>query len=265
MQADVAGAGEGSKAGLRMRYQSVPYFAAAAGKETERLGRETGFEQRFGEDRRDGGRFAGRLDHDSVAGDQRRDRHAAKDGEGEIPRRDHDAHAERQITHLIALAGQLHHGLRTGQTSHLPCVVFAEIDGLGDFGFRFGPGLTGLKDQPGIELELAFANDGGQTQRHADASFGRSFAPAGKVAPGQIDRPRGLFHGGFLQHAHHFIGTSGIDGGQFLIRADALTAQQQVVFTAQQRANLLLRRFHARAVFGRGEIGVRLVAKFRQT
>ena len=67
--------------------------------------------------------------------------------------------AQRQIDHFIALAGHLHHGLRAGQAQHLARVVFAEIDGFGDFGFGFGPGLAGFEHQPGVELELALAQN----------------------------------------------------------------------------------------------------------
>ncbi len=61
-----------------------------------------------------------------------------------------------QIAHLIAFAGQLHDILRPRQPQHFARVVFAEIDGLGDLGFRFGPGLAGFEDHPGVELVLAF-------------------------------------------------------------------------------------------------------------
>ena len=122
-------------------------------------------------------------------------RHAAQNRQREIPRRNHDADAQRQIAHLIALAGKLHHGLRTGQAQHLARIIFAEVDGLGDFRFRFRPGLARFEHQPGVEFELALADQRGRFQEHSDTilrpasgsirrNSGTRFRPPGWPVPG---------------------------------------------------------------------------------
>ena len=63
---------------------------------------EAGLEQHLGELGGDGRGLARRLDHDGIAGDQRRHGHARQNGEREIPWRNHHAHAEREVDHLVA-------------------------------------------------------------------------------------------------------------------------------------------------------------------
>ena len=149
--------------------------------------RKAGLEQCFRKDRRDGGRFAGRLDYHRVAGHQRRRRHAAENGQGEIPRRNHDADAKRQIAHFIALARQLDDGLRSGEAKHFARVIFAEIDGLGDLGFRLRPGFAGFEDQPGVELVFAFPDQRGHAEQQGNALFGVRFRPLREIPVRPLD------------------------------------------------------------------------------
>jgi hypothetical protein len=97
------------------------------------------------------------FDDGDIAGDQRRHGHPHHDGQREIPWRNHHPDAQRDVDHLVVLAGQLDHRLRTGEPLHFAGVVFAEIDGFGDVGVGFGPGFAGFVDQPGVEFELAMA------------------------------------------------------------------------------------------------------------
>ncbi len=138
---------------------------------------EAGFQQNFGELGGDGGRLARRLDDGRVARHQRGHGHARQDGEREVPWRNHHAHAQRDVDHLVVLAGKLVDPLRAGQAQHFAGVVLAEIDAFGNVGFGFGPGLAGLRHQPGVELHLAGAQDAGGLQQQADALGGGRAAP----------------------------------------------------------------------------------------
>src|SRR5579871_4367970 len=158
-QADIATAGEADEAGFGMLHEHVAYRGTAAGEERETVFGETGFEEDFGELRRDSGGFARRLHNGRVAGDQRSHGHANQNGQWKIPGRDHDAHAQGQVKQLILFAGELMDFLRTGQADHFARVIIAKIDRLGDVGFGLQPSLSGLVDEPGVELELAAAQD----------------------------------------------------------------------------------------------------------
>ena len=137
-QTDFTGAGKGNEAGLRMGDKCVADFRAAAHAEMQRARWKPGFAQDFDEFRGDDGGFAGRFQHHCIAANQRGDGGAGENGERKIPRRNHNAHAERQIHHFALFAGHLHDGTGRGVAQHLARVVFAEVDGLGGVGLRFG-------------------------------------------------------------------------------------------------------------------------------
>ena len=99
---------------------------------------------------------------------QRRHGHAAEDREREIPGRDHDAHAECEISELAVFARHLHDGLRAAEPLHFARVVFAKINRFRGFGFSFGPGLAGFENQPRIEIEFAFAKQRGRADEHVN-------------------------------------------------------------------------------------------------
>ena len=84
-----------------------PTVRSAAGQQRERALREAGFQQHLGELGGDGGGLARRLDDGRVARHQRGHRHARQDGQREVPWRNHHAHAQRDVDHLVALAGKL--------------------------------------------------------------------------------------------------------------------------------------------------------------
>src|ERR1039458_2206793 len=256
-----SGAGEGDEAGLGVLDDDVTDGRAAAGEEREgRLG-EAGFEKHFGELGGDGGSFAGGFDDGGVAGDERGDGHADEDGEREIPWRNDDADAERDVDHFVVLAGELDDGLRRGETVHIARVVLAEIDGFGDVRVGFGPGFAGFVDQPGVELKLAEAQNAGGLEGHEDALGGGSGGPLREGGVGGINGAIGERGGRAVMDADDFGGIGRIDGRELIAGGDGLMADAQGIFAAEFGAHLFEGRFHGLPVGGLGEIGDGFVAE----
>ena len=90
---------------LRVLDERIADRRAAAGQEVQHAVRHARLVARLEEHRGDAGRVGGGLQHDRVAGDDRGGRHAGQDREREVPRRDHDADAERDVLELVSLAG----------------------------------------------------------------------------------------------------------------------------------------------------------------
>ena len=189
VQADFARAGEGDVARLGMRDDRVAEARAGAGAEVDHALGHAGFFEQFDKLRGDGRRVARRLQDDGVAADDRGQRHAGHDGAGEIPRRNHRAHAERNVHQRVALAGQLDRRLRLGEAQRFARVELAEVDGLGDVGVGLGPVLADFEDQPRHVFHLALAHQVADAEQQAGALFDRG------AAPGFEGLQRGL-HGG---------------------------------------------------------------------
>ena len=119
VQSHFARAREGDVAGLRMRHHRISESSARARTEVHHAFRHAGFFQQFDELRRNGRRIAGGLQDHRVAADNRGQRHAGHDRAGKIPRRNHRAHAQRNVEQLIALSRQLHRRLSLGQAQRL--------------------------------------------------------------------------------------------------------------------------------------------------
>lgn len=83
------------------------HVLAPAGEKLEGRRRDTGLEEHLVEAEAGQRRLLGGLHDDGVAGDQRRGGHAGEDRQREVPRRDHDAHAAREVPGDILLAGDV--------------------------------------------------------------------------------------------------------------------------------------------------------------
>ena len=105
------------------------------------------------------GRRAGRLEHDGVAGDDGRGGHAGHDRAREVPRRDDDADAQRDVVQL-GLVVRLGIGrMRLAQPQHLAAVELQEVDRLRGVGVGLDPRLAGFEHHQRAELVLALAHD----------------------------------------------------------------------------------------------------------
>src|SRR5207244_11848345 len=67
--------------------------------------------------------------------------------------------AQRNVEDVVALSRQLYWRLYLGQAQRLAAVEFAEVNRLSNIRISFAPILADLKNQPGAEFELAFAQD----------------------------------------------------------------------------------------------------------
>ena len=187
-----------------MADDEVTNLSARAGKELETLWWEACFVEDLHKLGGDGGSFAGWFDDDSVASDECGDGHANEDGEGEVPGRNDDAHAEAEVGELSVFAGHLDEGFGLRVAQHLACVVVAEIDSLSGVGFCLQPVLAGLENHPGVELALAALEDCGGAEEAGGALLGGNGAPGGEVGVGKLDSAIGLLGCGLLMDADQF-------------------------------------------------------------
>ena len=74
--------------------------------------------------------------------DDRRRRHADHDRAGEVPRRNHDADAERDVDHLVFLAFDRDDRLRLRVAQRFARVELEEVDRFGGVAVGFGPALA---------------------------------------------------------------------------------------------------------------------------
>ena len=80
---------------------------ALSGQQRDRRRRHSAGAERLHEHQRASRRLLGRLEHDRVAGGERRGGHPARDRDREVPGRDHRHHAAWSVPHLVSLAGDL--------------------------------------------------------------------------------------------------------------------------------------------------------------
>ena len=130
-----------------------------------------------------------------------------------------------------------------------------------DVGFGFRPGFAGFVDQPGIELELAFADKRGGAPQHRDARGGGRGAPLREEGVGVLNRSIGKVLGGFVMNANHFVGVRRIQRLEQIARLMAFAANQDGIFAAELGAHLSQGALHRLAVFRDGEIYCGFVLK----
>ena len=154
---------------LRVRDDGVAEGGAGAGAEVDDAVGQAGLFEDFDEFGGDGGRVDRGLEDDGVAGDDGGGGHAGHDGEGEVPRRNDGADAERNVEELVALAGILDGRGGVVEAQRFAGVELEEVDGLAYVGVGFGPVLADLVGEPRAELEFALANEccGAEEQRGA--------------------------------------------------------------------------------------------------
>ena len=107
------------------------------------------------------GRLLGGLEHDGVAGRERRRGHPARDREREVPGRDHRDHAARaRSCSSLRSPGTCSSGRPVLELDRAAGVVLEEVDRLADVGVGLGPRLGALADLERGELEPALAQPG---------------------------------------------------------------------------------------------------------
>ena len=158
LEPDGARAGEGDHVHARVAHERGPHLAVA-GKERERVARHAGRVERLDERAGARGRLLGRLQHRRVPGRERGGGHAARDGEREVPGRDHRCDAARRVAHGVPLARHLDERAALVERDRLERVVLEEVDRLAHVAIRLRPRLRALAHLKRRELEPPLAQD----------------------------------------------------------------------------------------------------------
>ena len=164
-QPDLLRSREGDVARLRVVNDHVAHLAARPGHEVDDARGDARLFQKLEELVGDGRRVRRGLQDDGVSGDERGGGHPRHDGEREVPRRDDDADAERNVFEPIVLALDTRQRLRRGVAQHLSRVELAEVYGLGGVGVGLRPRLRHLVNHPRGEVVSALAQKRGHAEQ----------------------------------------------------------------------------------------------------
>ena len=143
-----------------MAHERGPDIALAR-EQRQRLRRDATGAQRLDEPRGGRGRLLGGLEHDRVAGHERRRGHSARDREREVPGRDHGDDPARGVAEFVALARDLQQRAAVTELDRRPRVVLEEVDRLADVGVGLEPWLCAFAHFERGQLEPALAHPGG--------------------------------------------------------------------------------------------------------
>ncbi len=234
---------------------------AGAGAEIDDAGGKAGFFEDFHEAGGDGGRIAGGFEDDSVAGDDGGGGHAGHDGEGEIPRGDDGADAERDVVQLIAFARILDGRGGGGEAQGFAGVELKEVDGLAYVGVGFGPVLADFVGEPCAEVEMIFADDVGGVEEERSTLFRRDEAPGSEGFEGGLDGGSGMLGSGLLMGADNLCGARWVGRHDFAGGAQAFAADDEGVLVAELFADAGEGLAHGVAVLVAREVGEGLVAE----
>jgi hypothetical protein len=197
--ADGVGSGERDGAHLRIRHERIAHVAAAAGDEIEHAFRNAGFVQDFDEFHAGERRLRRGLDHDGVAGHQRRRELPRRDRDGEVPRRDQRDDAERLTDGVHEDARPLGRNRVAREARAFAREIFEQADGARRLAFRFRDRLAFLAaEQIGHVVEARFEYLRG-LQQDASAHRRRRVRPRGEGAFGGVHRLLHVFRTRRLQ------------------------------------------------------------------
>ena len=242
-----------------MRHNRIAEGRTRARAKIDHAFRHPRFFEQLEKFRRDGRRVTGRLQHYRVAANHRSQCHPRHDGAREIPRRNHRAHAQRNVKQRIAFPRHLHRKLDFRQPQRLACVIFTEVDGLGDIGVRLRPILADFKHQPGAVFKFAFAQQIAHAKQQRRAVCHRTPAPLFVSFQRRLHRRSNVLSARLLMHSYHLRRLRGIQRLDLVRSLHPLPADHQVILAPQLATHLLNGNAHLarRVIFG--EIGQRLV------
>ena len=153
---------------------------ALAGQQRDRAGGHAAGAQRLDDPQPAARGLLGGLEHDGVAGRQRRGGHPRGDRQREVPGRDHRADAARRVVQLVALAGHLQQRRPVAalQLDRGARVELEEVDRLADVGIGLRPGLGALAHGERGQRGAPLAHPGGGAQQRGRALGHRRRGPA---------------------------------------------------------------------------------------
>ena len=215
-----------------------PAVLPGSGEKAHHVARHARFVQNINEDRGNRRRIARWLYHHRISSDDRSHRHPTHDRRREIPWRNHDAHAQRNIFQIIFLAAERRQFLRRAQPQCFPPVVFAEINQFGDVRIRFRPGLANFIAQPRIKFVAPLAQNIRRAIQAGHALFHWHALPAFKCRSGFFDGLVRHLHRRLLKHANHLLRVRWIVRLDLFRGGDALSTNGQRIFAPKHSAHL---------------------------
>jgi hypothetical protein len=175
---------------------------------------------------------------------------ASELGEREVPRRDDDADAERDVGEAVVFALDACERLRRCVAQHLACVELAEVDGLGRVAVGLGPGLGDLVHHPRGEVVFALAQQRGHAEEDVCALLRERVAPSLEDLVGLLDGLRRQLLRRLVEAADNLRLACGVAALKQVARLYSLAADNERVLAPQLRADALQRLAHrARILF----------------
>ena len=150
---------------------------------------------------------------------------------------------------FVALTGELDGRGGSGKPKRLAGVELQEVDGLADIGVRLTGVLSDLVGEPGVELELAAANDLGDIQQERNARLDRGARPRFEGRECRVDGKLRVLGSGLLVDADNLGGARRIERANLTLGAQALAAGDKVVLAAQLTGNAVKRGLHGACCF----------------
>src|SRR5271166_5020300 len=132
---------------------------AGAGAEVDYASGHSGFLEDLDKFGGHGGSVGGRFENDRVAAGDGHRRHAAHDGEGEVPGRNYYAHAQRDIVQFAAFSGVLDGRCDGGQAQRFARIKFKKVNEFSHVGVGLGPVFTCLEGEPCAKFEVPVTDD----------------------------------------------------------------------------------------------------------
>ena len=264
MQPHVHGARERDEVDGRVAHQEVADLGAWTGQEVDGAGRRAGGFEQARQLRGDQWRGAGRLDDHRVAGHERCAGHAGENGQGEVPRGDHQGYAAGLIEVDIVLARHPAHAARLAEAQHLAPVVLEKVDGLVDVADGLTACLAGLESHERGQIHRLVAHQFRRLEQHGGAHGRRGVPPRGQ---GSLRGRGGGFGFGAAavgDRADHLVRRGRIDRWQASGGVDVTSADAQWIVPAEAAAYGRQRGNVGVAVLTPREVGGRLVGERRR-
>ena len=262
-QAHFHGACKGDQADRRMVHQEVTHHRSASRCKVKHAVRQTCLLKRLAEYMPHDGRQIGWFEDHTVACHDGGRAHAAGNGQGKIPRRDHRANTLGLIEVLIDFTRRMSLIPRLVETQHFAGVVVQEINGLVHIIVRLAPLLALFQDLPGADfVDPAFQDLCGACQ-DLGPRWSRHVAPCLERALSRLNGLLDLVRTGLADPADHLVRLGRVDGIDHVLCEHVLTVDVQRIRLAQPALHIGQGLDKTVTNPGIGQVGQRRVAKCR--
>ena len=203
-------AGEGDDLHVRALDERVADVRAAAGDQVHGARREAGLGHQLDEQHRAVRRVAGRLEHDRVAGDERRHHLPARDRHREVPGRDDPDDADRLADAHRPLVGQLGRDCVAECAAPLAGHQERDVDAFLDVAARLGEHLAHLAGHRAGEALLVLRHELAEAVEDLAALRSGRPSPAALGVLGRPHGPRDVGRGAGLEAADDVARVGGV-------------------------------------------------------